>query len=167
MKSIKSKIILSFVVLLTIFSILGGGGTIYLNTQGTMDTLDKTMSENVKTASMLVESKLEIRNCGVRAVALSGPHACCAGGAERPLSVTADAVPAPPKGEPRDIPNSSFLIPNSPKGFLCLTNSGPGGRDFFSLTGRSGWGRTRCCWPILPIPPGRSAFWTWVAAPGC
>lgn len=60
MKSIKSKIILNFVVLLTIFSILGGGGTIYLNTQGTMDTLDKTMSESVKTASMLVESKLEI-----------------------------------------------------------------------------------------------------------
>ncbi len=40
MKSIKGKIILNFVALLLIFSIVGGGGTIYLNTEGTKDTLN-------------------------------------------------------------------------------------------------------------------------------
>ena len=58
MKSIKGKIILNFVVLLLIFSIAGGGGTIYLNTEGTKDTLEDTLLENTKTASMMVKAKL-------------------------------------------------------------------------------------------------------------
>lgn len=59
MKSIKGKIILNFVALLLIFSIVGGGGTIYLNTEGTKDTLKDTLLENTKTASMMVKAKLD------------------------------------------------------------------------------------------------------------
>ena len=59
MKSIKGRIIINILIILLVLSFFCGGGTIYLNYSGTMDTVKKNLSETVKVASLYMETKVE------------------------------------------------------------------------------------------------------------